>query len=104
MSAYTNTVILGVTGEAVDIDGAAQTTDIKITLDGESVVGPVTDAELRASDVSVVLTLNQIEDLKDLLREVVIELRVLSDLVSQGMNVKDDVGLLRLDAESDFVN
>ena len=84
MAAYTSTVILGVTGSDV------------------AVKGPVTDTELRADDLVVALTSDQIEDLKDLLRSVVVELRVLSDLVSQGMNVKDDVGLLRIDAESDL--
>lgn len=69
-----------------------------------STVG-LTDTELRDSAVPVTGETGDIEvrvTESDLLTEILVELRVLSYLINEGMNLKENLETLRMDEESDL--
>lgn len=69
------------------------------------VTGPVTDDELRATDVKTTLDnerVNLSDDISEALEGICIELKVISYLLNEGLNTKEDLDALREEYESEL--
>jgi hypothetical protein len=99
--AFTNTVILGVGESPVEVTtGGLTNAELRAT--AVPVSGPLTDDALRAADLTVALSVSQINDLLESLRCVTVEMRVVSHLLNEGLNMKESLETLRCDIESDL--
>ena len=89
------------------IGGAPETTGITATdldirdldsaTDSVSIVGSSGGA-----DVTISLSEIDIRELSDMVRDTVIELRLISYLLSEGLNVKEDLEQLREDLDAEY--
>jgi len=97
-------------GNSLTVDGAVSITNaggasaVNIQDGGNSITvdGTLTDAQLRASSIWVVEDDSVTSPIVAVLSDILVELRVISNLLNEGMNLKEDLNYLRNDEEREL--
>jgi len=95
-----DSIVIGGAVEPIEVTGGL--TDAQLRATAVPVSGPLTDADLRAVDLTVAISAVQIGDLLDSLREIKLEMRLMSQLLNEGLNLKENLDTLKHDVEMDL--